>query len=191
VRIGNEANTHDRANWGAMPDLKEIVMGLHWTPPQAGATTEPADLDALCVLFDAHGRVLEVVCTVHPRNANGSVIHTGDSRTGASDWDDERIFVFLEQLPEAISSIAFVVASVTGHAFSAVRGAWCHISDHVTEGELIGIQLTDLGQHTTHCVGTLEHGPAGWRPSRDSHAVTADLMAELLLLLRSGKRRTV
>ena len=191
MRISNEANAHDRANWGARPDLKEIVMGLHWTPPEAGATAEPADLDALCVLFDAHKRVLEFVCAVHPRNANGSVIHTGDSRTGASEWDDERIFVFLEKLPEAISSIAFVVASVAGHAFSEVRGASCHISDHITEGEWIRIQLTDLGQHTTHCVGTLEHGPAGWRPSRDSQAVNAELMAELLSLIRSGKGSAV
>ena len=175
MRIGDEANAQDRSNWGAIPDLKEVVMGLHWTPPEAGAGTEPADLDALCVLFDSHNRVSEVVCAVHPRTANGSIIHTGDSRTGASEWDDERIFVFLDALPEAISSIAFVVASVAGHCFSEVRGATCHISDHATEHAWIRLQLADLGRHTAHCVATLQRGPAGWKLSRDAQAVNAEL----------------
>lgn len=187
MRISDEANAHDRSSPGVMPDPKEVVMGLHWTPIEAGAATEPADLDALCVLFDAQKRVMEVVYATHPRNANGSVIHTGDSRTGASEWDDERIFVFLEALPEAISSIAFIVVSVSGRAFSEVRGASCHISDHVTDHEWIRLQLTDLGQHTAFCVATLQRGSAGWRPSRDAQAVNAELMAELRLLIGSRK----
>jgi len=189
VRISDEANAQDRLNWGAMPELKELVMGLHWAPPEAGAAAEPADLDAFCVLFDSHNRVMEVVCAVYPRTANGSVIHTGDSRTGASEWDDERIFVFLEALPEAISSIAFVVASVAGHCFSEIRGASCHISDRDTEHEWIRLKLTDLGKHTVHCVATLQCGPAGWRLSRDPHGVNVELMAELLLLIGGGKGR--
>ena len=187
MRICEEANAHDRADANAWRGLKEVVMGLHWTPPEAGAATEPADLDALCVLFDVHERVLEVVCPVHPRNSNGSVIHTGDSRTGASEWDDERIIVFLEALPEETSSIAFVVVSATERAFSEVRGASCHISDHVTEHEWIRLQLTDLGQDTAHCVATLQRSPEGWRPSRDARAVNAELMADLRSLMGSGK----
>ena len=166
-------------------------MGLHWTPPEAGATAEPADLDALCVLFDVHQRVLEVVGPVHPRNANGSVIHTGDSRTGASEWDDERIIVFLEALPEETSSIAFVVISATDHAFGEVRGASCHVSDHVTEHEWIRLQLTDLGQDTAHCVATLQRSPAGWRTSRDARAVNVALMADLRSFMGSRKRGAV
>ena len=191
MRISEDANAHDWANPDATPDLKEVVMGLHWAPPESGAAAEPADLDALCVLFDAHRRVQEVVCAIHPRNADGSVIHTGDSRTGASEWDDERIFVFLEALPKTISSIAFVVISVTGRAFSEVRGASCHVSDHVTEHEWIRLQLTDLGQHTAHCVATLQRGPAGWRPSTDAQAVNPGLMAELLSLIASRKGSAV
>jgi len=191
VQIGEEANGHDWASPGARPDLKEVVMGLHWTPSEAGAAADPADLDALCVLLDARKRVLEVVSAIHPRNADGSVIHTGDSRTGASEWDDERIFVFLEALPETISSIAFVVISVTGRAFSEVRGASCHVSDHVTEHEWIRLQLTDLGHLTAHCVATLQRGAPGWRPSRDAQAVSAELMAELRSLIASGKGSAV
>ena len=191
MQIGEEANAHEWADPGAKPDLKEVVMGLHWTPPDAGAATEPADLDAMCVLFDADRRVLEVVSAIHPRNADSSVIHTGDSRTGTSEWDDERIFVFLDALPEAISSVAFVVISATGRVFSEVRGASCHVSDHVTEQEWIRLQLTELGQRTAHCVATLQRGPAGWRLSREPEAVNAELMAALLSSIARGKGSAV
>ena len=97
--INNHANPQDHVYADAELDLKEIVMGLHWDPPQEGVATDPENLDALCVLYDEQRRMLEIIHPGHPRNANGSVIHTGDSRTGASEWDDERIFVFLEALP--------------------------------------------------------------------------------------------
>jgi tellurium resistance protein TerZ len=187
MRIGEEANALPPAGRKAMPCPKEVVMGLHWTPPEAGATGEPADLDALCVLFDEHKRVLEVVCPVHSRSSNGSVIHTGDSRTGASQWDDERIIVFLEALPEEISSIAFVVVSATDRGFSEVRGGTCHISDHVTEREYIRLQLTNLGQDTARCIATLQRSPIGWRLKADAEAIDAELMADLRSSMGSRK----
>lgn len=175
----------------ATGELKELVMGLHWTPTEASSAAKPADLDALCVLFDGHERVLEVVCPAHPRNGNGSVIHTGDSRRGASEWDDERIFVFLDALPEPVSSLAFVVVSATGRAFSEVRGASCHISDRFTEHEWIRLELTNLGQQTAHCVATLYRGPAGWTPSTDTHPLDGKLVAEIVSLAGREKGNPV
>jgi len=161
------------ANWEV--DLKEIVMGLRWLPEEPGASAgwEPANLDALCVLFDEEGRVVEVVHPGHPSNANGSVVHTGDSPTGASEWDDERIFVFLEALPNTVSALAFVVASANDHVFSEVRGASCHVSDRVTEREWIRLDLAALGKHKEHRVATLRRSPAGWQISPDTQAVRA------------------
>jgi len=154
-------------------DLREIVMGLHWHPQEPGtsASQGPANLDALCVLFDEEGRVVEVVHPGCPSNANGSVLHTGDSLTGASEWDDERIFVFLEALPDSVSALAFVVASANGHVFSEVPGASCHVSDRVTEREWIRLDLTALGKHKEHRVATLRRSPAGWQISADAQAV--------------------
>ena len=110
----------------------EIVMGLNWDPPEGETPADPDDLDALCVLFDDQQHIVEVLHPAHPRNANSSVIHTGDSRTGSSIWDDERIFVFLEALPKAVSALSFVVSSAQGRDFSEIRGAFCHISDRFT-----------------------------------------------------------
>jgi stress response protein SCP2 len=145
-------------------DLKEIVMGLHWHPPEEGTAADeaPANLDALCILFDAQQSVLEVIHPGHPRNANGSVLHTGDSRTGASEWDDERIFVFLEALPETVSSLAFVVTSPTRRVLREVPGASCHVSDRITERAWVQLDLTALGDQREYTAATLRRGPTGW-----------------------------
>jgi len=180
--VNNHANPQEHVYADAEFDLKEIVMGLHWDPPQKGVSADPENLDALCVLHDEQRRVLEIIHPGHPRNANGSVIHTGDARTGASEWDDERIFVFLEALPAAVSTIAFVVASAAGRAFGGIRGAACHISDRVTEREWVRLELTTLGRHTVHCVATLHRGTAGWKISSDAQTVRGGLLSEPELL---------
>lgn len=189
MRTSDDADAPERASPGATHGLKEVVLGLHWTPPEHGAAAEPADLDALCVLFDGHQRVLEVIGPTHPRNANGSVFHTGDSRMGTSEWDDERIFVFLDALPDAVASLAFVAASATGQAFSEVRGASCHVSDRITEREWVRLELTALERHTVHCVATLHRSPKGWKMSTGARLLNADLMAELLSLVSNRKNR--
>lgn len=187
--VNNHENPRDHVYADAELDLKEIVMGLHWDPPQEGMSANPANLDALCVLYDGQRRVLEIIHPGHPRNANGSVIHTGDARTGASEWDDERIFVFLEALPAAVSTIAFVVASATARAFGGIRGASCHISDRATEREWVRLELTALGQRTAHCVATLRRGPAGWKISSDAQTGCGGFFSEPeLLSLATGAR---
>ncbi|HSQ02924.1 MAG TPA: TerD family protein, partial [Burkholderiales bacterium] len=72
-------------------DSNEVIMGLRWDVQEhRPRSSEPhADLDAFCVLFDAQSQLVELVHPGRTRNANGSVVHTGDSRTGAKEWDDE------------------------------------------------------------------------------------------------------
>jgi stress response protein SCP2 len=154
------------AQRGEFPVLEtsEIVMGLCWAPPphEAAAARAPANLDALCVLTGAAGEVIELVHPGATQNANGSVLHTGDSPSGASRWDDERIFVFLDAVPESVRQIVFGVVSASGHAFGDVEGARCHVSDHRNDVELIAHDLTALGDATRHCVAALRRGTAGW-----------------------------
>lgn len=180
MQVHDHANGRNRVIADENFDPKEIVMGLHWDPPDEGLTADPANLDALCILFDGQRCVLDVIHPGCPRNADGSVIHTGDSRTGASEWDDERIFVFLEALPQAVSALTFAVSSPTGRTFGQVRGASCHVSDRVTERELFRLEFAALGRHTAHCVATLRRGPMGWGISADAHPVTDERVQELL-----------
>ena len=122
----------------------------------------PANLDAICVLLDEERRPLEVVSPGRLDNVNGSVVHTGDSPAGASTWDDERIFAFLDAVPQAVRSLVFGVVSSDGRPFCDVAGASCHVSDYRTEDKLLGVQLTALGLLTEYCVATLKRTRTGW-----------------------------
>jgi stress response protein SCP2 len=190
MQINDHKRPQHRLRGEVEVDVKEIVMGLHWDPPEDGATGNPANLDALCVLFDAQDRVLEVIHPGHPANANGSVLHTGDSPTGASEWDDERIFVFLEALPETVAGLAFVVASPGGHAFSEVPGASCHVSDRITEREWVRVELTALDRRTAHCVATLRRSPTRWTISPDAQTLHGEIEipGKGYLLFQESKR---
>lgn len=169
---------------GSGAELKEVVLGLHWDPPQEDADTRPADLDAVCMLFGMHGKPLEVVHPGNPRSRDGAVIHTGDSRTGASQWDDERIFVFLNALPQSVVALTFVVASPAGLPLAEVRGASCHLSDHASEQELLRVEFAGLQPATAYRIATLTRSAAGWRISTDAHPLPEPLKA--MRRLQSG-----
>ena len=143
----------------------EIVMGVHWTPVEGvqRASGPPADLDAICELRDAEGHLVEMIGPGRVRSVNDSVMHTGDSRDGASRWDDERIFVFLDALPRRIAAVVLTIASSSGDAFCDVPGAVCHVSDFKTDDRLLEVELTALGGVTEHEVARLVRAGEGWR----------------------------
>lgn len=128
--------------------MKEIVMGLHWSPARQGSHYSTNDLDALCILFDARHQIIEVISPTRPRTATDSVVHTGNSRFGASEWDDERIFVFLNALPDTVTQVTFCVHSASGQSFSRVPGARCHLSDARREQPLATVDLTTVCDDT-------------------------------------------
>jgi len=41
------------------------------------------------------------------KSRDGSIVHTGDNRTGDGDGDDEQILVDLDKIPENIKSLVF------------------------------------------------------------------------------------
>lgn len=164
------------------PELREIVMGLHWDPVEDHSNSHPENLDALCVLFDQEQQIVEIIHPGNPRSSNGSVVHTGDSRTGASQWDDERIFVFLEALPADVTALVFIVASATGNPIREARGASCHISDHATEYQWVDMALTTLDTQTTYCVATLSRRQTGWEIAPTAQGISGEIEAQSLAL---------
>lgn len=166
------------------PVSGDVVMGLRWDRHDAnpGQPARHADLDAFCVLFDGQERPVELVHPGATRNSNGSVVHTGDSTTGASAWDDERIFVFLDALPEEISMLAFVVRSATGRVFRDVPGASGHLSDAATECVYLRADLQPYGYSIARCMAILRRRPDGWHILDRSEAGSLAVAAESLAL---------
>ena len=144
----------------------DLVVGVHWTPVTFGSgtyrTRVPADLDVVCELRQSSGHLLELVSPARLRSSNECVVHTGDSRTGASRWDDERIFVFLAAVPPQVDSLTFSVVSNGGEWFCNIPGASCHISDCATEEPLLRLGLGAFGAVTGHTIATLQRSPRGW-----------------------------
>lgn len=183
---GNDSYPPERTAGGIVPESGEVVMGLRWDIQEhllRGHQRHP-DLDAVCVILDAQARVVEIVHPGHPRNANDSVVHTGDSRTGAKAWDDERIVVFLEPLPENAAALAFVVASASGHVFGNVPGASAHVSDAASEREYVRVDLSMYGFAVARCIATLQRTADGWRlydrAASGRLAVSAESLSGLL-----------
>jgi len=171
--------------------LHEIVMGLHWDPAEPGGDANVSVLDALCVLFDAGTRVLDIIHSGHLRNANESVVHTGDSLTGASVWDDERIFVFLDALPDEVQTLAFVIVSANGRSLHLAPGAYCHISDQYTEQEILHLDFSTLLECQVHAAGGLCRSATGWNLIENASSQVGEaLLAELRERARLAKNQT-
>ncbi|HEY9446518.1 MAG TPA: TerD family protein [Burkholderiales bacterium] len=186
--IGNLTSECDRTG-RRVAISGDLVMGLRWNGHEPGTQmiTRRPDLDAFCVLFDVHGRSVDLVHPGRTRNGNGSVVHTGDSTTGASEWDDERIFVFLDALPEEISMLAFVVRSATGDVFRDVPGASCHVSDAITECAYLRADLYPYGYSIARCMAALSRRPDGWEILDRNEAGHVAISAESLVLATEGK----
>lgn len=151
--------------------LTRIVMGLGWDVRKSkgllgmfggGGGGGDIDLDASCLMFDAKGTMTDQVWFRQLKSKDGSIVHSGDNRTGAGDGDDEQIVVDLTRLPSAVTVLLFTVNSFTGDTFERIENAYCRIVDATTNAELARYDLTGAGSHTGQVMARLTRGSAGW-----------------------------
>jgi tellurium resistance protein TerZ len=149
--------------------LTKVTMGLGWDVRKAkglrgmfGGGGGDIDLDASCLLFDAGGGLIDQVWFRQLQSADGSILHTGDNRTGAGDGDDEQIVVDLGRLPETVKTLIFTVNSFTGDTFDRIENAYCRLVDTTTNTELARYDLTGAGTHTGQVMAKLTRGTGGW-----------------------------
>lgn len=149
--------------------LTRVTMGLGWDVRKSGGFLGmfgggggDIDLDASCLLFDGSRQMLDVVWFQQLRSQDGSIIHTGDNRTGAGDGDDEQIVVDLASLPAAVKSLVFTVNSFTGETFNKIENAYCRLVDANTGAEMARYDLSGAGSHTGQVMAKLTRTGAGW-----------------------------
>jgi len=149
--------------------LSKITMGLGWDAVKSkgffgfGAKTEAIDLDASCVLFDEANRPVDTVWFRQLKSRDGSIVHTGDNRTGAGDGDDEQINVELNAVPAGVKSLVFTVNSFTGQNFSQVENAYCRIVNAVNGQEVARFNLSVQGAHTAQIMAKLYRHNGEWK----------------------------
>lgn len=146
--------------------LTRVRMGLGWDAAKKkgffGKRDQEIDLDASGLLFDGAGQLVDVVWFNQLGSKDGSVVHTGDNRTGAGDGDDESIVVELTQVPANVSTIVFTVNSFTGQDFSQIESAFCRLVDETDGSEIARYELTGSGTHNAQVMAKVSRDGAGW-----------------------------
>ena len=149
--------------------LTKIIMGLGWDAVKTkgffgfGSKTQEIDLDASCILFDEQGRPLDTVWFRQLKSKDGSVVHTGDNRTGDGDGDDEQIVVDLTRVPSNVKSLVFTVNSFTGQNFSQIENATCRIVNASNNQEVARFNLSTLGSHNAQIMAKLYRHNDEWK----------------------------
>ncbi|MBC7473541.1 MAG: TerD family protein [Candidatus Sericytochromatia bacterium] len=163
--------------------LSKITMGLGWDAVKTSKSEAPKkgflsslfggntsseaddsiDLDASCVMFDVNKNIVDTVWFRQLVSNDGSVIHTGDNRTGSSDGDDEQINVDLARVPQSVNTLFFVVNSFTGQNFSQVANAYCRIVDADTNKEIAKYDLSCQGNHTAMAMTKIYRHNGDWK----------------------------
>jgi tellurium resistance protein TerZ len=149
--------------------LNRISMGLGWDAVKSkgflgfGSKSAEIDLDASCVLFDDANRPLDVVWFRQLKSRDGSIVHSGDNRTGAGDGDDEQIAVALSQVPENVRSIVFTVNSFTGQSFEQVQNAYCRLINAEDGREVARFNLSVQGSHSAQIMAKLYRHEGQWK----------------------------
>jgi len=91
------------------PGLNQVKIGLSWDPTPDGRTP---DADASVFLLNDSGKIPSEGYFVFFNNLiseDGSVIHSGDNRTGEGDGDDEEIKINLSSVSSSVVQIMLVI----------------------------------------------------------------------------------
>ncbi len=99
-------------------------------------------------LLDAHGKCTKETDFIFYNNLQspcGSVLHTGDNRTGEGEGDDEQLIVDLTKVPADVQKIAFTVtiydAESRNQNFGQVANAFVRLVNEETNEEILRFDL--------------------------------------------------
>ena len=158
--------------------LNQIKMGLGWDVASAkssgggflsglfgggGGSSDSIDLDASCVLFNSAKQPIDVVYFGQLQSKDGTIVHTGDNRTGAGDGDDEVINVNLAAIPADVQALVFTVNSFTGQSFETVANAYCRILNASNNSEVARYNLSAQGSHTAMILAKVYRHNGEWK----------------------------
>lgn len=151
-------------------ELDSILAGLGWDTNRYDGGNQ-FDLDVSVFMTGESGKVdsdSNFIFYNNPQDAAGSVIYSGDNRTGEGEGDDESVNIVLSKVPAAVSKISFTVtiheAEARGQNFGQVSNAYIRIVDTKKNEELIRYDLgEDYSIETAIVVGELYRHGAEWK----------------------------
>ncbi|MDL2357611.1 MAG: TerD family protein, partial [Pseudomonadota bacterium] len=151
------------------PGLTKMVVGLGWdTRATDGAAF---DLDGAVFLLNATGKVrsdADFVFYNNLKSVDGSIVHSGDNRTGAGDGDDESVTIDLAGVPADIDKIAVCVtiheAESRRQNFGQVSKAFVRCVNANGNAEIARYDLSEDGSTEAAMVfGEVYRAGADWK----------------------------
>ncbi|WP_042345159.1 TerD family protein [Bacillus massiliigorillae] len=129
------------------PTLQKITIGLGWDVKHFDGGQD-YDLDASVFLLNANDKCrneLDFIFYNNLQSPDGSVVHTGDNRTGEGDGDDESIQIDLTRVPKDVEKIAITVtihdAESRGQNFGQIANAFVRLVNEDTNNEVLRYDL--------------------------------------------------
>ncbi|AKG33351.1 TerD family protein [Paenibacillus durus] len=152
------------------PGLTKVIVGLGWDTNKYDGGKD-FDLDASAFCLNAAGKASsenDFIFYNNPQNASGSVVHTGDNRTGEGEGDDEQLKVNLDSVPAEVEKISFCItiddAVNRGQNFGQVSNAFVRVVAEDSGEELIRYDLgEDFSVETAIVVGELYRNNGEWK----------------------------
>ena len=151
------------------PGMKKMLVGLGWN---IRATDGDAfDLDGSVFLLNAGGKVrsdADFVFYNQAKSSDGSVVHSGDNRTGEGEGDDESITVELDKVPADVDKIAVCVtihdAEAKRQNFGMVASAYVRCVDAISNVEVARYDLSeDASVETAMIFGEIYRHNGEWK----------------------------
>jgi tellurium resistance protein TerZ len=166
--------------------LSTIQLGVGWDVAKSkgffgfGGSAQEIDLDASCLMFDQQGQLVDNVWFVQLKSKDGSIVHSGDNRTGAGDGDDETISVDLSRVPAIVKSLIFTVSSFRGQTFDKVENAYCRLVNAKNQQEIARYNLSCQGSHTALIVAKIYRHNDEWKLHAIGESANGTTFKELL-----------
>lgn len=149
--------------------LSVVTVGLGWDTargPLGGliGSVSSVDLDASALMLDENGHLVDTVYFGNLRSYDGSIVHSGDNRTGAGDGDDESVMINLLAVSPNVKHIVITVNSFMGQSFSKVANAYVRLVDNSNDREIAKYTLSDVkGPHSALIMGRLYRHNNEWK----------------------------
>lgn len=162
--------------------LDQILVGLGWDIAQASSV--PHDLDVEVFMLNENDRIVGddwFVFYNQLASPDGSVLHSGDNKTGYGTGDDEIINVQLSRVDQRVKKLVFIVtindAKQKGHNFGQMQNAYIRIVDKSTNSELVRFNLTDYYTNViSMLVGEIYKHNNEWKFNPVGEGLDNDLM---------------
>lgn len=129
------------------PSLQRIIIGLGWDIKHFDGGQD-FDLDASAFILNANGKCRsesDFIFYNNLQSPDGSVVHTGDNRTGEGDGDDEQLKIDLSKVPHDVHKVAITVtihdAEARHQNFGQVSNAFVRLVNEDTGAEVLRYDL--------------------------------------------------